>query len=405
MTTKLYSYRDVFHDGAEKLHPAFKLGGVLLVLTNTRPKHTLSVVIKASSVESKHFRQGRNSYLTVAYKQQATKFNENSGGVIKLSPKDIALVEATFGLTVNPTKNFSKRGRGQISTIKSSRMFKIEVHTDGTRKVTVLDSTSNGNFEKAFGKDGLQKVFGIKTAAPNLTNWYTGTGRAIPKDGPVASHSNPSVLIDFFNDVATGRYATSSTKLLEDCSNYVVAVAQQIFNTFGPGIETKADVVLKDLVTKATEGKTSEENYTLVVAACEQILALQSEDNDTAGLAALELGTILNFDATALVPIVDAAETTQTVAEATETPAEPIIPPAEKPTVVTQPSDMTNILEAYRGSLRKFQALSVLAGISVTESLDSLNECETALGLPTTTSEGLTALPATVPAEPAEEAA
>lgn len=108
MVIKIYSHRDVFNDGNEKLHPAFKLGGTLFVLTNTRPQHTPSIIVEACKIKSRHFGQDRNSFLTVAYNQSAPKYNEISGGTITLSTKDIQLISATFRVELIDRRTLTK---------------------------------------------------------------------------------------------------------------------------------------------------------------------------------------------------------------------------------------------------------------------------------------------------------
>lgn len=89
MRAPLYSYRNVFYDGKEKLHPGFKLGEVLFVLSNTRPKLTPYVEFPRSSVDSPHFKgKGDKIYLTSAYNQSAVRFNDVNGGLITITEED-----------------------------------------------------------------------------------------------------------------------------------------------------------------------------------------------------------------------------------------------------------------------------------------------------------------------------
>lgn len=88
--TKLFSYQDVFFDGVTKLHPGFRVEGVLYVLTRTRPLDSDYIVIEDESIiEGKFKRKKKRVFLTVAYNQAALRFNNISGGELVLPPLKI----------------------------------------------------------------------------------------------------------------------------------------------------------------------------------------------------------------------------------------------------------------------------------------------------------------------------
>lgn len=95
----LYSYVDVFNDGKDKLHPAFHVNGVLLVLTHTCPRQTPGVKLKAQQVLSRHFKaKSSEIYVTLAYNQGAQRYNNVAGGKLRLLPDDVTRLAETFKL-------------------------------------------------------------------------------------------------------------------------------------------------------------------------------------------------------------------------------------------------------------------------------------------------------------------
>lgn len=107
MKTLLFSYKGVFKD--EKMHPGFKVGEVLFILTNTRPLQTPYVCIDALQVESEHFKaKGDKIFLTVAYNQNSAKFNEMAGGKLELTGEQLLALRAQFVLPANLEEYFFK---------------------------------------------------------------------------------------------------------------------------------------------------------------------------------------------------------------------------------------------------------------------------------------------------------
>lgn len=78
MNIEILSYRNVFFDGIDKLHPAFRIGKVLFAISSKEPQMTPFIPVKVDSI---HFK-GKESYLTTAYNQNAVPFNSVSGGVM-----------------------------------------------------------------------------------------------------------------------------------------------------------------------------------------------------------------------------------------------------------------------------------------------------------------------------------
>lgn len=107
MKIPLYSYRNVFNDGKEKLHPGFRIGVLLFVLSNTEPKKTPFVSLESSQIESAHFKcKGDKIYLTSAYNQSAERFNDNNGGFLSLTVENWEEMEFLFNLPTNSQDYF-----------------------------------------------------------------------------------------------------------------------------------------------------------------------------------------------------------------------------------------------------------------------------------------------------------
>ena len=84
------------------MHPGFKVGEILFVLTNTRPLQTPCVVLDAFQVNSQHFKaKNEKVFLTVAYDQAANKFNEVPGGELELTGEQMLALKSQFKLPEN----------------------------------------------------------------------------------------------------------------------------------------------------------------------------------------------------------------------------------------------------------------------------------------------------------------
>lgn len=117
----LYSYRDVFNDGPDKLHPGFRLGSVLLCLTNTKPKKTPYVELTSDSVQSDHFKaKGSKIYLTSAYNQEASRFNDVNGGFLILEPEVRERMSFLFNLP-NNFQNYLLTNEEVVSDYRSGQ--------------------------------------------------------------------------------------------------------------------------------------------------------------------------------------------------------------------------------------------------------------------------------------------
>lgn len=95
---RLYSYRDVFNDGDDKLHPGFKISKTLLVLTKTRPFHKRYIPLTGEELQSAHLKPTK-CYLTTADNQAAKRYNNARTGELVLPKENVA--------PLIPTKNFS----------------------------------------------------------------------------------------------------------------------------------------------------------------------------------------------------------------------------------------------------------------------------------------------------------
>lgn len=307
-------------------------------------------------------------------------------------------------------------------------MFKVQMHADGVRKVAIIESITNEEFKKIFGADGMKTTFGASLATTNLQNYYTATGKPVPKGGPeLVVADDPARYIDLLNDIATGAYVTGSAKLLKDVSSYTAAVCGQILLAYGPAIEAKGGINLKDLIETACEEaggadatEKAENGYQIVVSVVEQVLNYQSEDTDESGVAALELGNILKFDASALIPVAEPGAATQTVEEATQTTETPTEAPAETPAAdpVAAPEHATeeteeskpevtatapDYLAGFKKTLLEIRAISILADKVFETGVSALNEAEVAHGLPASGKDALAALPTGNPVEEVTE--
>ena len=171
----ILSYRGVFYDHP-KLHPGFRLGDVLLVLTNTRPKLTPFVKIAASQIDSKHFRsRNKYVYVTYAYDQEADRFNNIVGGKLRLSDINLLKLEATFRLPDD--------WRAFLTFSKRFNMFK-SISMDDNLFVLLADA---GAFTHS--KDLAE--FG-------LSGRVKGGIKGLEKPG--VDCKNPGAILKYFND-------------------------------------------------------------------------------------------------------------------------------------------------------------------------------------------------------------
>jgi len=83
---ELFTYLNTFSSCA-KYRPGFRTpDGVLWVLTHTQPTEGVqTILIEASLIESEHFKPKTETlYLTPAENQKAARYNNISGGILKI---------------------------------------------------------------------------------------------------------------------------------------------------------------------------------------------------------------------------------------------------------------------------------------------------------------------------------
>ena len=114
LTINFYSVRDAFNDGNDKLHPAFCIRDTTFVLTRTRPRETIFVKVDPALIEGMHLKATSRSYLTVSYKENPQRFNNNPAGQLTLDMSitnfirkfqpEVNLEEYCFKISPSPLK-------------------------------------------------------------------------------------------------------------------------------------------------------------------------------------------------------------------------------------------------------------------------------------------------------------
>jgi hypothetical protein len=81
---EVYSYKSAFGEGSFSLHLGFRVEGVLFALTSVQPQLTPYVEVPKHALSGPHIRSKKQSYVTVAYNQQAKRYNNIPAGKIDL---------------------------------------------------------------------------------------------------------------------------------------------------------------------------------------------------------------------------------------------------------------------------------------------------------------------------------
>lgn len=131
---KLYSYRNVFNDGNDRLHPGFKLSKVLLVLTRTKPFHKRYIPLTGEELISKHL-QRTVCYLTTADNQLAKRYNNARTGELVLPKENVAPLIPAQNFTFLTTFNMSDQTNA-ATTAKSPA-------TSPAAKILILTTALN----------------------------------------------------------------------------------------------------------------------------------------------------------------------------------------------------------------------------------------------------------------------
>lgn len=400
----ILSYRDVFHDGEDKLHPAFRLGEVLLVLTNTRPRQTPFVRLESGRVRSGHFKaKGKWVYITYAYNQEAQRFNNIAGGTLRLEDTDLKALEVTFQLP-DDWQNFI------INTFKNvfNMNFKSIASPDAKAYV-ILANPADHKPSKDLAEFGLQK---------RVAGGITG----LVKAGTLCK--DPVAILAYFNqlaeDIITGKKALPPENILlqELEGNFLPSVLGMAWTALSaqlvgkPGAEGPLTTEqIESLILKAA----GDDEYNARAACIGDLICLYNGTTDDLTVLRLSETFGIPIDKVTVVPetaIEAAAEAIGATVEApaAEAAAAPAAPAAgvevpESPAAPETPETPTEaivntVVPANVSRLRKMsgliEAASVFTSYVAAEVAEMKKESEQAAGLPVEEIKPTLALPTAV---------